>query len=63
MDEILPEVWKTRQFDDILLRYCKAVYNQNHLHRCTKECILPFPKNRPWISQELLRYKPYSHSG
>ena len=24
-----PEVWKTIQFDDILLRHCNAVYNQN----------------------------------
>ena len=23
LDEIPPEVWKTRQFDDILLRHCK----------------------------------------
>ena len=29
LDKILPEVWKTRQFDDILLRHCNAVYNQN----------------------------------
>ena len=28
-DEIHPEIWKTRQFDDILLRHCNAVYNQN----------------------------------
>ena len=28
-DEISPEVWKTRQFDNILLRHCNAVYNQN----------------------------------
>ena len=27
VDEIPPEVWKTRQFDDILLRHCNAVYN------------------------------------
>ena len=27
LDEIHPEVWKTRQFDDILLRHCNAVYN------------------------------------
>ena len=25
LDEIPPEVWKTRQFDDILLRHCNAV--------------------------------------
>ena len=28
-DEIPPEGWKTRKFDDILLRYCNAIYNQN----------------------------------
>ena len=28
LDEIPPEVWKTRQFDDILLRQCNAVYSQ-----------------------------------
>ena len=27
LDEIPPEEWKTRRFDDILLRYCNAVYN------------------------------------
>ena len=32
-----PEVWKTKEFDDKLLRHCNAVYNQ-------KRCILPFPK-------------------
>ena len=29
LDEIPPEVWKTREFDDIQLRHCSAVYNQN----------------------------------
>ena len=43
-DEIPPEVWKTRQFDDILLRQCNAVYSQNRIERWTKGCILPFPK-------------------
>ena len=33
LDEIPPEVWKTRQFDDILLRQCNAVYNQNPIDR------------------------------
>ena len=27
--EIPPEVWKTREFDNILLQHCNAVYNQN----------------------------------
>ena len=44
LDEIPPEVWKTRQFDDILLWHCNAVYNQNPIDRWTKGCILPFPK-------------------
>ena len=44
LDEIPPEVWKTRQFDDILLQHCNAVYNQNTIDRWTKGCILPFPK-------------------
>ena len=44
LDEIPPEVWKTRQFDDILLRHCNAVYNQNPIDRWMKGCILPFPK-------------------
>ena len=43
LDEIPPEVWKTRQFDDILLRQCNAVYNQNRVERWMKGCILPFP--------------------
>ena len=44
LDEIPPEVWKTRQVDDILLRQCNAVYSQNRIERWTKGCILPFPK-------------------
>ena len=43
LDEIPPEVWKTRQFDDILLRHCNAVNNQNPIERWMKGCILPFP--------------------
>ena len=44
LDKIPPEVWKTRQFDDILLRQCNAVYNQNRIERWMKGCIFPFPK-------------------
>ena len=44
LDEVPTEVWKTRQFDDILLRHCNAVYNQNPIDRWMKGCILPFPK-------------------
>ena len=44
LDEITPEVWKTRQLDDILLRQCNTVYSQNRIERWMKGCILPFPK-------------------
>ena len=41
---VLPDVWKTREIDDILLRHCNAIYNRNIIVRWTNECILPFPK-------------------
>ena len=44
LDEIPPEVWKIRQFDERLLRHCNAVYNQNPIDRWMKGCILPSPK-------------------
>ena len=44
LDEIPPEVWKTRLFDDIWLRHGIAVYNQNPIDKWMKGCILPFPK-------------------
>ena len=44
LHEILPDVWMTREFDDILLQHCNAVYNQNIIVRWTKECIITFPK-------------------
>ena len=44
LDEIPPEEWKTRHFDDILLRHCNAVYNQNPIDRWMNVCILPFLK-------------------
>ena len=46
LDEIPLEVWKIRQFDDILLRHCNAVYKQNPIDRWIKGCIPPFPKKR-----------------
>ena len=44
LDAIPPEVWKTRQFHDILLQHCNAVYNKNPIDRWMKGCILPFHK-------------------
>ena len=44
LDEIPPEVRKTRQFDDILFWHSNAFYNQNPIDRWMKGCIFPFPK-------------------
>ena len=44
LDEIPPEVGKTKQFDDIIFRHCNAQYNQNPIDGWMKGCILPFPK-------------------
>ena len=44
LDEISPEVWKTRKFDNLLLRYCNAVYNQNTIERWAKRLHPPYPK-------------------
>ena len=43
LDEIPPEEWKTRKLDDILLRHCNSIYNQNPIDRWVKGWILPFP--------------------
>ena len=43
LDEIPPEVWKTREFDYILLQDCNAVGNQNPIDKGTKGCIHPLP--------------------
>ena len=63
IDEIPPEVWKSRKFDDILLRHCNAVCNENPIDRLMKGCIPTSLKEQPRISQELPRYNPYVHSG
>ena len=44
LDKIPPEVWKTRQFDDILFRHFNTVYNQNPIDRWMRGCIVPFPE-------------------
>ena len=36
LDEIPLEVWKTRQFNDILLKQCNAVYSKNRIERWMK---------------------------
>ena len=42
-------------FDDILLRHCNAVYNQNPIDRWMKGCILPFPKKGDLVFAENYR--------
>ena len=44
LDEIPPKISKSKEFDDILLQYCNAVYNQNTIDGWTKCYILLFPK-------------------
>ena len=43
-DKIHPGIWKTLEFDDLLLRHCNNEFNQRTIDRWTKGCILPFPK-------------------
>ena len=40
-DEIPPETWKIRLFDDTLLRHCNAVYNQNPIDRWIRDASSP----------------------
>ena len=44
LDNIPPEVWKTGNFNDILLKLCNEVYSQKRIQAWTEGCILPFPK-------------------
>ena len=59
-----PEVWKTRKFDDLLLRYFNAVNKPNAIDRWDNRRRLhpPFSqKGWPRGGQELPRYNPYIH--
>ena len=44
LDNIPPEIWKTRAFDQILLQFCNDVYDRKPIDKWTQGCILPFPK-------------------
>ena len=44
--EIPSEVWKIKEFQDILLKSCNSVYSQDPIERWTEGCILPFPKKK-----------------
>ena len=63
LDKIPPEIWKTRQFYDILLRRCNTIYNQNTIDRWIRGCILPFPKKGDLRLAKNYRGHPYIHSG
>ena len=45
LDEIPPELWKTRKVDDLLVRYWNAVYKLNTIESWAEGYILPFSKN------------------
>ena len=42
LDEIPPKIWKTRKYDELLLRFSNAIYKQNTTEKWTKGC--PHPK-------------------
>ena len=44
LEKIPLEVWKTRKFDNILLRLCNTMYKQNTTENLMKDCIPYFPK-------------------
>ena len=44
LNEILPEGWKTRKFNDLILRCYIAIYNQNTIDGSTKYWTLTIPK-------------------
>ena len=44
LDEIPVEVWKLKEFHEILLECCNSVYQQEVISSWRKGCILPFPK-------------------
>ena len=61
LEEIQPEVWKARKFDDLLLRYCKAVYKRNTMKKRLHPSLSR--ENWTWNHQQLLGHNPYFHSG
>ena len=44
LDEIPVEVWKLKEFHEILLECCNSVYQQEVISSWRKGCMLPFPK-------------------
>ena len=44
LDDIPPAVWKTKQFDNILLSLCYASIKKNTIEKWMKVYILPFHK-------------------
>ena len=54
LDKILCELWRTRTFDNILLRLCYAVNQENLVVKLTKGYIATFP---PKVTSESQRTK------
>ena len=57
LDEIPPDVLKTKKFNDILLRYCYAVYNQSTIDRWKGD--LGIAKNNRGITLSSITAKIY----
>ena len=50
LDDIPPEVWKTENFNEILLQCCNSVYHQNEIEIWKKGCIYPSLKRETLAS-------------
>ena len=46
LNEIPPEVWKTRKFDDILLRFYNTVNTQNKIEKMDKRLHSSLPARK-----------------
>ena len=44
LDNVPPEVWKSGQFNNLLLELCNEVYNGATIEKWSEGCIIPFPK-------------------
>ena len=51
-DEITPEIWKTREFNNILLLYCNAVYSQDTIDTWKR-------MHPPFLQDRLLKYETH----
>ena len=54
------EIWKSWEFDDILLRHCNVIYNQNTIDRWTKKDDLGLAKKYRGIILKSIAAKIYN---